>query len=104
MQWDYLEHQYAGLVRSQGRQRRRPQGSGVGQQVARPQVVSGPQPGSGSGGALGDKDAEAEGDTQRRENADAEAEADAEADASSAAVTAGSVLRVADTYVQVAQP
>ena len=81
LQWDYLEHQYAGLVRSQGRQRRRVQGSGVGQQVARPQVVAGPQPGSSSGGALGDKDAEAEGDTQRRDDADAEAEAEAEEEA-----------------------
>ena len=67
LQWDYLEHQYAGLVRSQGRQRRRAQGSGAGPQVA------GQQPGSSSGGALGDKDAEEEGDTQRRNEAEAEA-------------------------------
>ena len=61
MQWDYLEHQYAGLVRSQ---RRRAQGSSAGQRVAPGPHAAVQQAGSSSGSALGNRDAAKEGDAQ----------------------------------------
>ena len=78
MQWDYLEHQYAGLVRSQ---RRRAQGSSAGQRVAPGPHAAVQQAGSSSGSALGNRDAAKEGDAQHRDEAEAEAEAQAEAEA-----------------------
>ena len=81
MQWDYLEHQYAGLVRSQGRQRRRAQGSSAGQRVAPGPHAAVQQAGSSSGSALGNRDAAKEGDAQHRDEAEAEAEAEAAAEA-----------------------
>ena len=85
MQWDYLEHQYAGLVRSQGRQRRRAQGSSAGQRVAPGPHAAVQQAGSSSGSALGDTDAAKEGDAQHRDEAEAEAEAEAEVEAAAEA-------------------
>ena len=82
VQWDYLEHQYAGLVRSQ---RRRAQGSSAGQRVASGPHAAVQQAGSSSGSALGNRDAAKEGDAQHRDEAEAEAEAQAEAEAAAEA-------------------